>query len=150
MSWHLGRTWGPSAWNWDTTGLDPGNYTIHAWTNQSGASQATYEAIGSAPVTLTGCTAATVTPSNTSSNVGTAVLFTVAPVTCSGTPVFEYWVQYPDGTWHLGMTFTTSNTWNWVTTNLAKGTYVIHVWVNNQGADTSTHETIAATNHTLT
>jgi hypothetical protein len=153
LSWHLGRTWGASAWGWDTSasgGLRPGLYTIHAWTNQSGASLASYEAIGSAQVTLTGCTNATVSPSNTSTPAGTVVLFTVTP-TCTGTAVFEFWLQYPDGTWHDETNgFTATNTWNWDTTGRAKGNYVIHVWVNNQGAETSRYETIGAASHTLT
>jgi hypothetical protein len=150
-SWHLGRGWGPSAWNWDTSNpaLKPGTYQIHAWANQQNASIATYEAIGAARVILTGCTSASITPFDTSTLVGTAVMFTVTP-TCSGTPVFEYWMQYPDTTWYeLSAGFITSNTLTWDTTGRAKGLYVLHVWVNNQGADTGTYETIGATNHTL-
>jgi hypothetical protein len=153
MSWHLDQPWGSSAFAWDTSaggGLKPGPYTIHAWTNQTGASQATYEAIGSATVTLTGCTAATVTPATGTDKVGTPILLTVAPVTCTGTPVYEFWVQYPDGSWHEGPAFSTSNTWTWPTTGLPKGNYVIHVWVNNQGADTSKYDFIGTATHTLT
>jgi hypothetical protein len=151
-TWHLGRTWGVSAWGWDTSNpaLKPGTYLIHAWTNQSGASQATYEAIGSATINLTGCTGATDAPADASSTAGNPVMFTVTP-TCSGTPVFEYWIQYPDLTWHeLSAGFIASNTLTWDTTGRVKGTYVLHVWVNNQGADQSTYETIGATTHILT
>jgi len=152
MTWHLSRAWGQSAWGWDTSNpaLKPGLYTIHAWTNQTGASTATYEAIGSAQVTLTGCSAATVTPASGTDPTGSAIVFTVAPVTCTGTPVYEFWVQYPDGTWHQWTNFTTTNSWSWVTTGLAKGSYTIHAWVNNQGADTSAFEIYATASHTLT
>jgi hypothetical protein len=148
-TWHLGRSWGPAAWGWNTTGLKPGLYTIHAWTNQIGASTATYEAIGAGTVSLTGCTAATVAPASGSNSVGTTITFTVTP-TCSGTPVYEFWLHYPDGTWHQETLFTTTNTWIWNTTGWAKGTYVMHVWVNNQGAGTTSYETIGVATVTLT
>ena len=153
-SWHLGRTWGPSAWGWNTSNpaLKPGLYTIHAWTNQNGASLATYEAIGSATVTLTGCTMpTTVTQSSTTSSTGTPVTFTVTATTGCTTPIYEFWLQYPDMSWHEGQPFSTSNAWTWTpTAGLAKGTYLLHVWVNNQGADTSFYETIGSAAHTLT
>lgn len=148
-TWNLGRAWGPADWTWPTSYLRPGIYTIHAWANQSMASLATHEAIGAAQVTLTGCTAATVTPSSGSTAVGSSVLFTVAPVTCSGTPTYEFWVQYPDSSWHQETLFTTTDTWTWNTTGLAKGSYVIHVWVNNQLADFTKPETIGEATRTL-
>jgi len=147
-TWHLGRTWGPAAWSWDTSGLRPGPYTIHAWTNQIGASTATYETIGSATVTLTGCTSASVTPSTGSDTVGTPVPFTASSTGCT-TAVYEFWVQYPDLSWHLGRRFG-ANTWAWTTAGLPKGMYTVHVWANNQGAATSPYETIVAATHLLT
>jgi hypothetical protein len=100
-------------------------------------------------VTLTGCTGATVSPDGTTTAVGAPVTFTVAP-SCSGTAIFEYWMQYPDMSWHeLSAGFISGNTLIWDTTGRAKGKYVLHVWVNNQGADTSTFETIGSATHTL-
>jgi len=149
MSWHFGRTWGPAAWNWVTTGLKPGMYTIHAWANQIGASTATYEAIGVANVTLSGCTAASVTPPSGSDKVGTSIGFTVMP-TCPTAAIYEFWLQYPDLSWHLEQGFSTTNTWTWHSTGFAKGSYVLHVWVNDKGADTNTYETIGSATHALT
>jgi hypothetical protein len=147
-TWHFGRTWGAAAWAWDTSSLRPGNYTIHAWTNQTGASIATYEAIGSATVTLSGCTVASVLPFSGTAAVGAPIPFTTSS-TCSGTAVYEFWLLYPDGTWHQQTSFTTTNAWTWSTTGHAKGNYVIHVWTNNQGADTSSYETIGSATYTL-
>ena len=52
MVWHLVRGWGGDTFNWNTTGLTPGTYTVHAWANQAGDSTATWEAYGSSTVTL--------------------------------------------------------------------------------------------------
>jgi hypothetical protein len=147
-SWHLLRPWGAAAWGWDTTGLKPGTYTVHAWTNQTGASIATYEAIGSETVTLSGCTAASLSPASGSAAAGATIPFT-ASSTCTGTAAYEFWLQYPDGTWHQQTNFTTTSSWSWTSTGRAKGSYVIHVWVNNQNADTSTYETIGSATYTL-
>jgi len=133
--------------DWDTTGLAPGVYTVHAWANQVGASS-TLETYGSSTVTLTGCTSAGLTPFSGASPVGASVLFTASSVGCP-TPVYEFWVQYPDGTWHEGQAFSSTNTFTWGTTALAKGNYVIHVWANNSGY-TGSYEVIGAATYTLT
>lgn len=148
-TWNMKQAWGAAAFNWDTSGLAPGTYTVHAWSNESGASTAKYETIGSATITLTGCTAGTVSPSAGSGAVGSKPTFTAGSSTCP-TPVFEFWVQYPNGTWYLKRPFSTTATWQWDTTGLAKGKYVIHAWANNQGASTSTYETIGAATYTVT
>jgi hypothetical protein len=122
---------------------------VHAWANQTGASIATYEIIGAGTVTLTGCTSAAVTPPSGSGVVGTKPTFTASSSPCP-TPVYEFWVQYPNGTWYLKQAFSTANTWQWDTTGLAKGKYVIHAWANNQGAATSTYEIYASSTYTLT
>jgi hypothetical protein len=40
--------------------------------------------------------------------------------------------------------FSIGTTWQWTTANLPKGTYTVHVWANNQGADTSTYEAVGS------
>jgi len=108
-----------------------------------------YDAIGEAIVTLTGCTSASLSPSSGASPLGTGITFTASSVGC--TAVYEYWLQWPDGTWHLIQPFPTGMTWFWnTTTGYSKGTYRIHVWANNQGADTSVWEAIGEATYTLT
>jgi hypothetical protein len=146
-SWHLKQPFSTSgAFSWITTGLAPGKYTVHGWASAIGSG---HDSIGSAAVTLTGCTAASLAPQSGAATVGTPVPFT-AGSTCSGTAVYEFWVQYPDGTWHQEQGFSTNNAWTWSTTGRARGGYVIHVWANNQGADPSTYETIGSAVYTLT
>jgi len=146
-SWHLAQDFSSStAFNWNTSGLAPGLYTVHAWASSTGAG---HDAIGSASVTLTGCTSATASPSLSSPQpVGTSITFTAGAVGCSPA-VFEFWLQYPDGTWHLEQAWSTTASWLWSTTGLPKGTYTLHVWANQQGASTATYETIGSASFTL-
>ena len=145
-TWYLKQGWGGATFNWDTTGLAPGVYTVHAWVNIQGTG---HDAIGSATVTLTGCTLATLAPPSGTAAVGAKPTFTASSSGCPN-PVYEFWLQYPDGTWHLMRTFSTTTTWTWDTTGLPKGNYVIHVWANNQGDDTRTNETYGTATYSLT
>jgi hypothetical protein len=146
-SWYLKQPFGgSSAFNWNTTGLAPGKYTVHAWASAIGSG---HDSIGSSSVTLTGCTVASLAPSSGVATVGTTVPFT-ASSTCSGTAIYEFWLKYPDSTWHLQQGFSTSNAWSWNTSGRAKGSYLIHVWANNQGSDTSIHQAIGAATYTIT
>jgi hypothetical protein len=149
-TWHLKQAFGPSAtFNWDTSGLAPGSYSVHLWANQSGDSQSTFEAFASSAVTLTGCATAGLSPGNSSVTVGTVVMFTATSTGCPN-PVYEFWVGYPNGTYVLGRAFSATATWSWDTTGLATGTYNIHVWANQQGAATNTFEANGASTITLT
>jgi photosystem II stability/assembly factor-like uncharacterized protein len=145
-TWYLKQGFGGASFIWDTTGLAPGVYVVHVWVNTQGTG---HDAIGSATATLTGCTSATLMPSSGSGAAGTSVLFTASSAGCAS-PVYEFWLQYPDGSWHLMRTFSSTTSWTWDSTGFAKGTYTIHVWANNQGADTSTNETYGSATYSLT
>jgi uncharacterized protein (DUF2141 family) len=147
-NWYLIQGWGGATFNWSTAGLAPGTYNVHVWANNQGDSTATWEAYGADTVTLTGCASAALIPSSGSATVGTPVTFTATSTGCPN-PVYEFWLEYPDGTWHLMQGFG-AGTWNWTTTGLPKGNYVVHVWANQQGAGTSTWETYGSATYTLT
>jgi cell wall-associated protease len=143
-TWYLKQGWGGAAFNWDTTGLAPGVYTVHAWANNQGASTASYETFGSDTVTLTGCVSAALS----SATVGSNVTFTATATGCPN-PVFEFFLLDTSGVWHMERGFSTTTTWTWNSTGWAKGTYTIHVWANQQGADLSTYETVGSTTYAL-
>jgi hypothetical protein len=148
--WYVKQGWGGPTFNWNTAGLVPGTYTAHAWANQTGDSTARFEAMGSATVTLTGCTSATVSPSTGSSKVGTSITFTASSSGCPN-PVYAFWLQWVNGTWHLMRGFSTTNTWTWNTSSgYSKGTYHIHAWANQQGANTGVYEVFGSSTRTLT
>jgi len=150
-SWNMLRAFSTTpTWSWSTAGMKPGAYSIHVWANQVGDSTATFEAFGATTVTLSGgCTGASVAPSTGSVPGGTTVTFTASSTGCPN-PIYEFWLQDTTGTWTMVQGFSTSNTWQWNTTGLAKGTYNVHVWANQQGADTSTWEAYGASTITLT
>jgi hypothetical protein len=147
-AWRLVQGWGAAAFNWSTAGLAPGSYTVHVWANNVGDSTSTWEAYGADTVTLTGCASASLSPPSGSSTAGVPVTFTAASSGCPA-PVYEFWLQYPDGTWHLRQGFGTGS-WSWTTSGFPKGTYTVHVWANQQGADTSTWESYGTATYTLT
>jgi spore germination protein YaaH len=141
-----------ATFNWDTTGVTAGTYTVHVWANQQDASQSTWESNGSTTVTITpgACTSAGLSPNVASpQTVGTQVTFTASSVGCPK-PLYEFWLQHPDGTWHEMQAFSAGATWQWSTGGLARGVYHIHVWANNQGAGTSMFQTYGSATYTLT
>jgi hypothetical protein len=150
-TWYLKRGFGAAAFNWSTLGLGPGTYTAHVWANQAGDSTATLEAYGSSTVTLTGCGSAALSPASGSSAVGAKITFTASSTGCGPNPVYEFWLQYPGGSWYLLQKFAPGvTTWQWNTAGYPKGNYVVHVWANNQGSDYSTLETYGNATYTLT
>jgi spore germination protein YaaH len=143
--WVAERTFSADGtWSWDTTGLAPGTYPVHVWANQLGAYTGALESVASSTVTLGGCASAAVTPVNPTLKSGTALGFTAASGGCA-TPQYEYWVQYPNGAWHLKRAFAADATWSWDTTGLPLGTYTVHVWANQQGAFTGALEAVGST-----
>jgi hypothetical protein len=148
-TWVMKRAFSATAtWGWDTTGLMPGTYTVHAWANNAGAYTGALEVAGSSTVTLTGCTSAMVSPSSGSAAAGSTVTFTASSSGCPN-PQYEFWLQYPDGTWHQMTSFAPSSSWQWITTGFPKGTYTIHAWANQTGAYTGAFEVFGASTFTL-
>jgi spore germination protein YaaH len=135
------------AWSWNTAALAPGAYKVRVVANQYGYSTAVNEAIATSTVTLTGCTAATLTPATGTGSVATPVPFTASATGCT-TPVYEFWVLDTVGKWHW-MTGFGGPTWTWNHVGWAKGVYHIRVWANQQGAYTGTYETFAQSTYTL-
>jgi hypothetical protein len=145
-TWNLKQPFsGTAAFGWDTTGLAPGVYTVHAWVIPSGASQ-TLEVYGTSTITLTGCSAGTLTPSNPTQAAGTTFNFTATSSGCLN-PQYEFWVQYPDMSWHLIQPWGVSNAFGWSTGGLPPGLYTVHAWVSRTP---TTHEAIDSTTAMLT
>lgn len=144
------RTWGGAVFDWNTTGLTPGTYSVHVWANQIGAAIKTWEANGASAVTLTSgaCTTASLNPQDQSVAAGTTVVLTANSTGCPN-PQYEFWIQYPNGVWYLKGVWGGS-TYNWITTGLAKGTYQVHVWARNIGDPTTTWEAYGSGTVTLT
>ena len=148
-AWYLRQGWsGSPIFNWKTAGLKPGTYQVHVWANQTGHSMKTFEGLGLSTVTLTGCTAGTLSPASASAKVGSQIAFTAGSSTCPN-PLYEFWVQWVDGTWHKARGWG-GPTWTWNTAGYSRGTYHIHVWANQSGAYMGSYETFGASTFTLT
>ena len=152
-SFALKQTFGSSnAWSWDTAGYAAGDYYVYLWANQGGDSTNNWESYGTTLVHLAApvpCSSGGLTPANPSVPAGSTINFTASASGCS-TPVFEYWIQDPKGTWTIKRSFSTTPTFAWDTTGLVPGTYTVHAWVNQRGDSTSTFETFGSTTVTLT
>lgn len=141
-TWYVKQGWGGTTFAWSTGGLAPGAYTVHVWANQAGDATSKWEAYATSTVTLTGCATASLTPPTTTVAVGTRITFTANSTGCP-TPVYQFWLRYPDGTWHSMRGFG-AGTWVWNSAGFAKGTYIVRVWANNQGASTKSWEAYAS------
>jgi hypothetical protein len=146
--WVLQQGWGGASFNWNTSGLAAGTYTIHAWANQQGAAT-TLEVYGQSIVTLFApCSSAALSPASGSVTVGGSVTFSASSSGCVN-PTYEFWLLDPAGTWHLEQAFGYGYRWTWNTAGWQKGTYTIHVWANQVGVNATVHEAIGSATYTL-
>jgi spore germination protein YaaH len=148
-SWSMKRTFsGDPTWTWNTSGLAPGTYLVHAWANQYGDQTAALETTGESQVTLTGCTSPVLTPSNPSVAAGSIVNFSESVSGCTS-PQFEYWLQSPTGLLTMVRSFSADPTWSWNTAGLTPGAYTVRAWANQQGDDTSAPDVTGSSTITL-
>jgi spore germination protein YaaH len=145
-TWYRKRGWGGPAYSWATTGLATGTYTVHVWANQQGGSMARWQAYGSTTVSIA---VASLKPVTGSAAVGSAVTFTAASIGVPN-PMYEFWLKDPSGVWRIVQAFGSSKTWRWNTAGRLKGTYTVHVWVNQHGSDSSRWQTYGSSTFRLT
>jgi hypothetical protein len=146
--WYIRRTFSTDpAYSFNSNSFKPGAYVMRVWANQY-PSATKYETFAETTVTLTGCTAATLSPPSGSVSVATPVQFTANATGCT-IPRYEFWVLDTVGKWHQ-MTGFGGPTWTWNHAGWAKGVYHIRAWANQQGAYTGTYEVFGASTYTLT
>ncbi|HKW59009.1 MAG TPA: glycoside hydrolase family 18 protein [Candidatus Dormibacteraeota bacterium] len=147
--WYLKQGWSTSTtFDLATSGLSLGKYTVHVWANQPGGSMASWQAYGSATVLLEICSSASASPTSGSFASGTVVTVTASSTGCSK-PAYEFWLQYPDQSWHMVQAFTAGNTWQWNTALYPKGRYTLHVWANEAGSNYATYQTYGSATYTV-
>ncbi len=96
-----------------------------------------------------GCKSASATPNLPSpQSPGTTVIITAASTGCAS-PSYEFWLQYPNGTWVLKQGFGGGQTWNWDTTGYPLGNYTLHLWANQAGDPTATYEAFGSLSYAL-
>jgi hypothetical protein len=159
--WWLGIV-GASAWTWqllsgyqtantftwNTSGLAPGSYVVDVWVENQGGSPTGHDTYAYLTFSLTtACSNATLAANPPAGSVplGSVVQFT-AGAACGGTPAYEWWLGTANGgawSWQLLTGYRTANTYSWNTSGLAPGTYIIDVWVENQGGSAVGYDTYA-------
>jgi hypothetical protein len=149
--WSVGRAFRGSTWTWETALYPAGAYTIRVWANQTGDNGAP-EAYADIPFSLIEpppCTSASISPTNVVQPAGSSISFIAGSTGCT-TPLYAYWVRYPNLVWHARRSFSTDPTWTWSTAGLAPGKYTVRVWVNHPGHSTTFPEVFASSAVTLT
>jgi hypothetical protein len=146
--WTLKRGYGSASWTWDTTGLPNGTYQIGIWARQIGSANA-YDAYNFTTIVIgSGTCVATITPQQASPQTpGTTVTVFGSSNNCT-TPSYEFLLLPPGGAWTVTRPFSTTASWNWITTGLPTGTYQLGVWAK-QAASTRKYDAYAITIFTL-
>jgi cell wall-associated protease len=101
-------------------------------------------------VALTGCTSASLSPSSGSAAKGALITFNASSSGGCPNPVYEFWLLDPSGVWHQMQAFGAAASWQWTSATWAKGNYTIHVWANQSGANSTTHQAIGSASYTIT
>ena len=123
---------------WNTTELPAGTYHYSVWVRDA-SSPSSYDAYSGNTYTLTSTTCASVTASASPASpqtAGTPVTFTAGASGCPN-PRYQFWILAPGGAWTIAQAYSSSTTFNWITTGLAAGTYHYSVWVRDASSTAS-------------
>src|ERR1700724_797709 len=131
-AWALAQDYGSSTtFNWNTTGLAVGTYVVEVEVHSTSGTPA--EASAGLLYTLSAapCSSAALSalPSSPQA-IGTSVTFTATTSGCS-IPQYRFWLRSPSGAWALVQDYGSSSTFQWNTTGLAVGTYVVEAEVHS-------------------
>ncbi len=139
-AWTMKQDYGAGSWNWNTTSLAAGTYEIGAWARQTG-SASSYDtfAFSTFVLGLGTCNSAGLSPDLVTPQApGTTVTFIGSSNGCTS-PLYEYWLLPPGGSWTVAKAYTAAATWAWNTTGYALGTYQVGVWVK-AAASANSHD----------
>ena len=141
---------GSASYSWNTTGLAPGTYLLDIWARDSSSAAPYYDTYTSQYFTIGGaCTSAT-TSSNPSGSttIGTQVTISVTSAGCVN-PRYEYWISPPSGGWQMIQAYTANAGFQWSTTGLAPGTYILDVWAKDTSSGATYYDTYGYITFTL-
>lgn len=150
-AWVMARDYGEPDFTWNTAGRAGGTWGIGIWVRQNG-STAPYESLILGTYSLVPavtCAAATLTADRTSPQApGTVITFSAGSSACSQ-PLYQFWLQYESGPWHVARAFSAVPSWAWNTSGLLPGAYRIVVWANQNGGPTATYQAYAVLDFVL-
>jgi hypothetical protein len=135
-SWTIVQDYSSSAtYNWNTSGLAPGAYVVEVDVHATGAVGVEASAVLSYTLELgSACNSASVAASPGSpQSVGTPIALMASASPCSS-PQYRFWIHPPNSNWAIVQDYGSSATYNWNTSGLAPGSYVVEVDVHATGA----------------
>ncbi len=150
-SWSVLQAYGNSAtFNWDTTGLAPGDYELGVWAKDASSPTTSYDTTATTSYALgASCATVSVIPSPAGPQVpGTQITLTAASTGCSN-PLYEFWVLPPGGSWTSLGPYGGSATFTWDTTGLAPGVYELGVWAKDATSPTSTYDVSGTASYSI-
>jgi hypothetical protein len=131
-----------ATWNWNTSGIKTGTYTIFIGARTAGTIPTngydTYKMISYTINAIPPSTGVTLTPSLASPQLaGTNITFTAAGAGGSGGYDYRFWLQPPGGSWAVKQNYGNGATMAWNTAGLAAGTYNVEVDAKSAGSSPS-------------
>jgi hypothetical protein len=138
---------------WNTSSLSSGAYQLEIWAKDASSSTTSYDTDAVLDFTIatagTPCTTATLSsPQSSPQTAGTSVTLNAGSGAC-GSPMYQYWVLPPGGSWTVLQPWTTSTSYAWNTSMLSDGGYQLEVWVKDAGSTTSSYDTAAVLGFTI-
>jgi hypothetical protein len=125
-------------WNWTTTGLPAGVYSVAVQVKAVGATPpAGFEAETVVNFVLSASAAKTldvVTTPGSAQQTGLPVSIIATAGGGSGPYEYQFWLKDTTGLYTLVKPFSSSNVWNWSAAGLAPGTYSIAVQAKSSGS----------------
>jgi alpha-tubulin suppressor-like RCC1 family protein len=153
-SWTVLQPWTTStSFAWNTTGLSNGGYQLEVWVKDASSSTTSYDTAGVLGFTIGAagapCAGATLSsPTSSPQPAGTSVTLNASSTTCTS-PLYQYWMLSPGGTYSVLQPWTTSTSFAWDTSSLSNGAYQLEIWVKDASSSTTSYDTDAVLDFTI-
>jgi hypothetical protein len=149
--WSVAREWGGATFNWQP--VRTGNYIVAAWVRNAGVTGDASQALAQMPYVIS--TLLEIPPAITSftssvaspSPANATVTFNATATGGIGDYQFKWWV-YANGQWSVGQEWRDSSSFAWKPKS--PGTYIVAVWVRNDGVTADASQALAYGNFTIT
>jgi cell wall-associated protease len=148
------RDWSAvTSFTWDTTAATAGTYTFEIHARQTGSALA-YESYVDVSYVLSAttlgapCSSTAFTPNPTSPRpTGTTVTWTATATGCTSAE-FQIWLLPPAGGWRIARDWSTTPTFDWITTGATPGSFTFELHARQVGS-TAAYEAYSDVSYVL-